>query len=142
LASGSASGASLIFWRRCTSHDAPESAWRVPPASETQGTREAAGEAEASVRRAARVDANHVEIVDGLRAMGVSVQSLAAVGDGCPDLLCGFRTVNIVIEVKAEGKKLKPRQKTWHREWRGTAHVVWSLADAIQVMKHYGLRAA
>lgn len=93
-------------------------------------------------RRAAKVDANHGEIVDGLRAMGVSVQSLAAVGNGCPDLLCGFRTVNVLLEVKTGNEKLNAVQKPWHREWKGTAHVVWSLADAIQVMKHYGLRAA
>jgi hypothetical protein len=94
------------------------------------------------VRRAAKVDANHAEIVDGLRAMGVSVQSLAAVGDGCPDLLCGFRTSNVLIEVKVPGEKLNVVQKHWHADWRGTAHVVWSLSDAITVMSRYGLKAA
>lgn len=39
------------------------------------------------MRRAARVDANHAEIVAALRDRGCLVQSLAALGHGVPDLL-------------------------------------------------------
>jgi hypothetical protein len=90
------------------------------------------------VRRAAKVDGNHPEIVEGLRAMGLYVQSLAAVGDGCPDLLIGAgEHRNVLLEVKVPGKQLNAIQKVWHRDYTGTAHVVWSLADAIEVIRHY-----
>jgi hypothetical protein len=39
------------------------------------------------VRRAAKVDANHGEIVKALRSAGCGVLDLSAVGNGCPDLL-------------------------------------------------------
>jgi hypothetical protein len=76
------------------------------------------------MRRAARTDANHTEIVAALRSMGVVVQSLAAVGDGCPDLLAGFRGRTVLLEVKDGGKSasrrvLTPDQEIWHRDWRG-----------------------
>ena len=46
--------------------------------------------------RAARVDDNHVAVVEALRKAGAMVQSLAAVGDGVPDLLIGkfFQTLS------------------------------------------------
>ncbi len=53
------------------------------------------------MRRAAKIDRNHVEIVAALRGVGASVQDLAAVGKGCPDLLVGYRGQNYVIEVKS-----------------------------------------
>lgn len=43
------------------------------------------------MRRRARVDDNHAEIVDALRLAGWKVVSLATIGSGCPDLLC-YRT--------------------------------------------------
>lgn len=44
------------------------------------------------MRRAARTDANQTAIVEALRKCGASVQSLAAVGKGVPDLLVGLRS--------------------------------------------------
>lgn len=40
------------------------------------------------MRRRAKVDSNHAEIVEALRAQGWEVISLAAIGGGVPDLLC------------------------------------------------------
>lgn len=85
-------------------------------------------------RRAAKVDANQPDIVEGLRAIGASVQMLHAVGNGCPDLLVGFRGVNTLLEVKVPGETLNAVQKPWHRDWRGKAHVVWTLLEAIAVV--------
>jgi hypothetical protein len=94
------------------------------------------------LRRASKIDRNQPEIVEGLRAMGCVVQSLGQVGDGCPDLLVSFRGSNVLLEVKMPGERLNAMQTQWHRAWTGTAHVVWSLSDAIQVMTRYGLKAA
>lgn len=88
------------------------------------------------MRRAAKVDTAHPEIVEGLRAIGCDVQSLASVGNGCPDLLCHFRGAYSLIEVKSPGEQLNPIQKRWHAQWKGPAHVVWSLQEAIAVVTH------
>jgi hypothetical protein len=79
---------------------------------------------------AKRVDANQVEIVQALRAVGASVQVLSAVGCGCPDLLCGYKTENYLLEVKTEDGKLTEDQIKWKRNWRGRVCVVRSTEEA------------
>ena len=90
-------------------------------------------------RRAARVDGNQTDIVSALEAVGASVQSLAAVGAGCPDLLVGFRGVNFVIEVKdptqpACKRRLNSHQKPWHTNWQGKAHLVETVEQALLIV--------
>jgi Holliday junction resolvase len=55
------------------------------------------------MRRAAKIDANQEQIVSALRAAGATVQSLAAIGNGCPDLLVGFNRKTLLMEIK-DGK--------------------------------------
>jgi len=86
-------------------------------------------------RRAARVDLNHQDIVAALKVVGASVQSLAASGSGCPDLLVGHRRRNYLIEVKGRLGKLTPDQVVWHREWQGmTVAIVRSPEEALEVL--------
>jgi len=79
--------------------------------------------------RYAKVDANQTAVVSALRAAGASVQSLASVGKGVPDLLIGFRGVNLLMEVK-DGNKAKSAQKLtedqlrWHGLWLGPISIV------------------
>lgn len=92
------------------------------------------------MRRAAKVDGNHADIVAALVAHGASVQSLAASGEGVPDLLVGWRGFNILMEVKdgslvPSHRKLTPPQKKWHAGWKGTAHVVNSVDEALFILK-------
>ena len=85
-------------------------------------------------RRAARVDANHAEIVGCFRACGCDVQSLAAVGCGVPDLLVHQRSTGKLwlVEVK-DGKKspserkLTKDQLEFHAIW--PVHVVMRVED-------------
>lgn len=91
------------------------------------------------VRRAAKVDGNHREVVEALEAVGAVVQSLAAVGEGCPDLLVGYRGVNHLIEVKdgslpPSGRLLTPKQKSWHAGWKGKACIANSVSDALLII--------
>lgn len=86
-----------------------------------------------------RRDANHTDVVDALRGIGASVVSLADVGDGCPDLLVGFRGVNLLLEVKDGNKppsarKLTTAEQAFFRDWRGTVHIVFSAADAVETV--------
>jgi Holliday junction resolvase len=81
------------------------------------------------MRRAAKVDRNQAEVVKALRQVGATVQSLAAIGDGCPDLLVGFKRETVLMEIKDGSKppserKLNKEQIEWHIEWRGGACVV------------------
>lgn len=84
------------------------------------------------MRRAARVDANHKEIADGLRAIGRSVLSLHQLGSDAPDLLVGNGVSNILLEVKTKTGKLSDGQRSFLEWWRGPAAVVRSLDEAIQ----------
>ena len=91
------------------------------------------------MRRAAKVDANHGEIVDALRKIGASVQPLHAVGQGCPDILVGWRGMNTVLEIKdgkkpPSARKLTEDQVKWHAEWRGQVTVVETVEQAIEAI--------
>ena len=85
--------------------------------------------------RNAKVDANQQEIVETLRSRGASVQSLARVGDGCPDLLVGWRGKNTVLEVKDGAKspsrrRLTPDERRWHALWLGQVETVSTVEQA------------
>lgn len=76
------------------------------------------------MRRAAKIDANQTEIVKALRQLGCTVQSLAAVGDGVPDLLVGAFGTTLLMEIKdpkqpPSKRRLKPDQIVWHGKWTG-----------------------
>ena len=76
------------------------------------------------MRRAAKIDANQEQVVAILRAAGATVQSLAAIGHGCPDLLVGWGGKTLLMEVK-DGRKVPSAQKLtedqikWHGAWMG-----------------------
>ncbi len=92
------------------------------------------------MRRAAKVDDNQAAMVARFRKWGATVQPLHAVGEGCPDLLVGFRGQNWLVEVK-DGKKspsrrcLTAEQEKWHGEWRGQVCIMETLADVDQFME-------
>ena len=89
-----------------------------------------------------RLDATHKAVVAALREIGCSVTSLAAVGGGCPDLLCGIAGRTVLLEVKsAKTVRRKKRetttpQDTWVGSWRGglvaVVHSVEEALDAIE----------
>lgn len=92
------------------------------------------------MRKAARIDDNQKMIVNVLRQIGASVQSLAATGKGVPDLLVGYRGINYLFEVKDGNKvisqqKLTPDQQDWHSAWRGSVFVVTSEDEALKILK-------
>lgn len=88
------------------------------------------------MRRAAKTDSNQVEIVKAFRKIGASVQILSAVGKGCPDVLVGFRGVNVLVEIK-DGEKapsaqaLTADQRKWHAAWNGQVCVANSIEEAV-----------
>jgi hypothetical protein len=97
------------------------------------------------MRRAAKVDRNQEEIVVVLRRVGCTVQSLATIGQGCPDLLVGYRGKNFLLEVKDGEKSPSARALTadehlWHDRWQGEVCVVNSAYEALAAI--IGAKAA
>ena len=94
------------------------------------------------MRRNPRKDANHNAVVKALEMVGCNVQDLAAVGDGCPDLLIGIPTVRALafVEIKDGDKSpsrraLTPDQVEWHQEWDGyPVHIVESVSEALAIV--------
>ena len=102
-------------------------------------------------RRHARPDPNQAAIVAALRAAGASVEILADVGRGVPDLLAGKNGVNFLLEIKSpragRGKRgvgagrtarqveLNERDQEWHAAWRGQVAVVRSVEEALAVAR-------
>jgi hypothetical protein len=91
-------------------------------------------------RFARKVDGNQAAVVAALRAVGATVQSLASVGGGCPDLLVGYRGRTYLLEVKDGAKRpssrrLRPGQETFRDRWRGaTVATVHGPEEALQVV--------
>lgn len=87
-----------------------------------------------------RTDDNQTEIVDALRRVGCSVQSLADIGQGCPDLLIGHPVRGLfLLEVKDGNKSPSRRKRTmkqviWHAEWKWPVHVVNSVDEALEAV--------
>ena len=83
----------------------------------------------------ARVDRNQPEIVNALRNVGASVQHLHTVGQGCPDLLCGFRSRVYILEVKMPGARLTKDEREWIDTWQGgEVFIVHSPEEALNVI--------
>jgi hypothetical protein len=91
------------------------------------------------LRTRGRIDANHEEIRSALRQGGATVQSIADIGCGCPDLLVGFRGKNILLECK-DGTQKPSRQRLteleskWHATWRGQVITVYCPEDAMRAV--------
>ena len=92
------------------------------------------------MRRAAKVDDNQREIMAALRQVGATVRSLAAVGEGFPDLAAGFRGRTFLLEVKRPKAKGQPEgtlteaQELFFDEWKGQAAVVRTVEEALKAI--------
>ena len=94
------------------------------------------------MRRAAKVDDNHAEIVSALRSVGCGVLDLSAVGKGCPDLLVHPPTfpdcrMAFLMEIKDGNKppsarKLTKHQIKFHAEWKGWIYTVTNVEEALK----------
>lgn len=92
------------------------------------------------MRTAAKVDKNQAEVVTALRKVGASVQSLASIGKGCPDLLVGYHGILYLMEIK-DGTNIPSKQlltddqKKWHEAWTGSpVYVVRSIDQALKIL--------
>lgn len=89
--------------------------------------------------RRAKVDANQPAIVAMLRQVGASVQHLHKVGQGCPDILVGWRNKNYLLEIKDGDKphsarELTKAQHVWHATWQGHSVIVKNIDEALKAI--------
>jgi hypothetical protein len=103
-------------------------------------------------RYANKIDASQPGIVNGLRKIGASVESLAKIKGGCPDILVGFNGYNYLLEIKTpnsahskskpglkgNGSKTKSTQIEWYRCWRGRVDVIETLEEAVSIVTGRG----
>lgn len=66
----------------------------------------------------ARVDGNQAAITQALRRCGCLVQTTHTIGRGFPDLLCAYRGILFLAEIKMPGAKLTQDEVAWHAKWQ------------------------
>jgi endogenous inhibitor of DNA gyrase (YacG/DUF329 family) len=84
---------------------------------------------------ACKKDANHNEVVNAMQKVGAYVLDMSHVGRGFPDLIVGFQSKTILMEIKnpstAYGKKgLNKNQLKWKEEWTGGTYCVVDSPEA------------
>ena len=84
------------------------------------------------MRRKAKLDLNHAEIVQAFERLGAKVLSLAPMGKGVPDLIVNFRNRLRFVEVKSKNGKLTPAQEEFMSDW--PVSVVRSVDDVIEIV--------
>ena len=98
-------------------------------------------------RYARRIDANHGEIRDGLRALGYQVLDMSAAGEGVPDLFVLIESGRShALEIKDGAKPLSKQaltkqQELWHFfNWQTTTKCT-SLEQAVEAIEWARRRA-
>ena len=87
-------------------------------------------------RYAAKVDANHAEIVAALRTAGFYVCDTSRLGNGFPDLLCvNKQGLVVLLEVKTDGGTLTNKEREFHDSYPGLLYIVRSAEEAIDKMQ-------
>lgn len=93
------------------------------------------------MRRYGKPDANQSQIVEALRGIPeCSVVLLSSVGNGCPDVLVGFRGFNFLVEIKnpetkhGEKPETIKRQADFKAAWRGQHLRAYSLTEIVSFM--------
>lgn len=92
------------------------------------------------VRRAARKDANHEEIAEVFKTFGFSVADTSQLGNGFPDMVVGWLSANLLVEVKDGSKPLSRRrlseeEQAFHDRWLGPILVVETETQALEIAR-------
>ena len=86
---------------------------------------------------AKRVDENQNQIIHTFIALGASVLNLSRVGQGCPDILVGYKKHSVLCEIKRNEKSAytEPQIK-FMQNWRGgPVNRIDSVDAAIRLIK-------
>jgi hypothetical protein len=91
-------------------------------------------------------DSNHKDIVGTFRACHASVMDTASLGNGCPDLVIGYKgyqtgiMYNVLVEIKDGSKPPSKRKLTldeveFMTTWRGKYVIIESVDDVIALLR-------
>lgn len=91
------------------------------------------------MRRRARTDANHQEILDALRAIGCCAWSTHQIGGGFPDIVASRAGETWCLEVKdgslpPSARRLTRDELRFAATWRGKYAVVTSAEEARRIV--------
>jgi Holliday junction resolvase len=90
------------------------------------------------LRKHGKLDSNHRDIVAALRQAGAFVQSIADIGNGCPDLIVAYHGRVFLIEVKTGAGKLTADEAAWVGECERiggvSVYLVRSAEDALRAI--------
>lgn len=82
-----------------------------------------------------RKDKNQGELVTALEKLGCTVMDLSAVGEGCPDIVVGYRGMNYLAEIKQPKKQLSLGQRANAMWWRGgRVYTLRTVQDCIRML--------
>lgn len=94
------------------------------------------------MRKIARTDGNHQQIVDAFRHAYCSVKSTHQVGGGFTDIVVGFKGFNFLVEIKdgslvPSKRKLTPDELEFHEGWCGRVDIVESIDDVAGLIEEW-----
>lgn len=87
-----------------------------------------------------RVDNNQKQIINELRKYEcLSVHDTSALGEGFPDIVIGFKNMdmsyNLLVEIKSDGGKLTESEQNFHLGWHGDVIIAYSTQDIFSHFK-------
>lgn len=93
------------------------------------------------MRKFARKDGNHKEIIQAFRDLGASVFDTAALGFGFPDIVIGMKGSNVLVEIKdgslpPSKRKLTPDEIKFHELWRGKVVIINNVEEVVELIKN------
>jgi len=94
------------------------------------------------MRKYGRVDANQKLMVNQLRKLGISVAITSSQGGGFPDIVCGYRGINLLVEIKdgekpPSAQKLTKQEEAFRESWRGGYIVATEYTQVVEYFENY-----
>ena len=97
------------------------------------------------MRRAARTDANHKEIINAFRAIGFSIFDTSKLGQGFGDCVIARSDLTAIVEIKDGAKAASQRRLTKPEQgfkdaWRGKYFIVACVDDVFNISREWGIK--
>ena len=95
------------------------------------------------MRARGKIDANQTAVVQALRATGMTVWITSQMGNGAPDMVVGWRGLNIMLEIKdgdnvPSAQKLTVAEQNFSDTWAGQICIANSAEGAVlAVIEHW-----
>ena len=94
------------------------------------------------MRRAARVDANHADIIAAFRSFGFSVADTSRLGSGFPDCVIARNGITGLVEIKdgskpASARRLTDDEERFRMNWNGRWELVESFDDVMRIAQSW-----